>query len=158
MSQFDFGTIDPNVKDGVGLAADLNTWRNALHSSHSSTARPSYVLQHMLWVKTGTGTNENQLCYYDGADDIVIGTFNTSTNTFVANVSTTFEVGTDNLTTTSASTYQLTNVTTNDIDALDVNLGGVGQAATVDFTYNNTLKQVTFTSPPPVGVRLRVRG
>jgi len=125
---------------------------------HSGATRPSYVVANMLWVKTGTGVNENQLCYYDGTEDIVVGTFNTSTNTFVANVSTTFDVGTDNLTTTSASTYQLTNVTTTDIDALDVSLGGVGQAATLDFTYNGALKQITFVSPPPVGIRLRVRG
>lgn len=32
MSQYDFGTIDPYVDDGVTLADMLNNWRDAVHS------------------------------------------------------------------------------------------------------------------------------
>lgn len=158
MPQFDFGVIDPAVKDGEALAADLNAWRTALHSTHSGSGRPVYAVANMLWVKTATGPNENQLYYFDGTDDILIGTFNTSTNTFTANVVATQNEQTDLFTTTSASMYQLVNVASVDIDELDVRLGGVGQAAIKDFTYNPTLKQVTFVSPPPIGISLCVRG
>jgi len=35
MAQYDFGTIDPNTKSGTALASDLNSWRNAVHSTHA---------------------------------------------------------------------------------------------------------------------------
>lgn len=43
MSQFDFGTIDPATKNGTELAADLNSWRTALHTQHRGSGRPSYA-------------------------------------------------------------------------------------------------------------------
>lgn len=81
MSQSNFGTIDPNTKTGTQLAADLNAWRTAVHSNHSGTARPSYVIAGMIWLDTTA--NPNILKFYDGADDIPLMSINTSTNVAV---------------------------------------------------------------------------
>lgn len=82
MSQSNFGTIDPATKSGTDLASDLNAWRTALHSNHSGASRPSYIIAGMVWLDTTT--NPWILKMYDGAGDITIGTFNTSTNVFTA--------------------------------------------------------------------------
>ena len=81
MSQFDFGTIDPNTKSGSVLATDLNTWRNALHSLHAGTSRPTYAVQGLLWMDT---TNDPlwDLKLYDGSEDITLGEVNSTTNVF----------------------------------------------------------------------------
>jgi hypothetical protein len=55
MSQFDFGTIDPYVVDGVELADFLNQWRDALLSMHRGAARPPYVVPGMLWISDAAG-------------------------------------------------------------------------------------------------------
>ena len=55
MSQYDFGTIDPYVMDGVGLASALNQWRDAVHSMHRGNVRPAYVVPGMMWVNDGAG-------------------------------------------------------------------------------------------------------
>ena len=52
MSQYDFGTIDPNTKSGTALASDLNSWRNALHTTHGGSTAPSYITAGMLWLDT----------------------------------------------------------------------------------------------------------
>ena len=80
MSQYSYDNIDPLVKDGTGLANDLNFWRNAVESSHSGPTRPAYVRAGMFWVKTGVTPNE--YLYYDGADDILVGYIDTEANTF----------------------------------------------------------------------------
>lgn len=80
MAQSDFGTIDPDTKSGSALATDLNAWRTALHSGHSGTTRPTYAVAGMTW--TNTSTNPYIVYFYDGTDDIAIGTVNTTTNVF----------------------------------------------------------------------------
>lgn len=80
MSQSDFGTIVATTKSGTQLASDLNGWRTAVHSGHSGTTRPSYAVAGMTW--TNTAANPYVVNFYDGTDDIVIGTINTTTNVF----------------------------------------------------------------------------
>ena len=82
MSQFDFGTIDPTTKSGTVLAADLNSFRNALNSCHSGTVRPAYAVAKTIWVNDAI--NPWTVYMYDGVDDIVLGTVNTITNVFTA--------------------------------------------------------------------------
>lgn len=78
MSQYDFGTIDPNTKSGTALAADLNSWRTALHSMHSGATAPSYVTAGMLWVDT---TSANYILkIYDGTDWISLAQINAASN------------------------------------------------------------------------------
>jgi hypothetical protein len=58
MTQYNFGTIDPYVVDGVQLAGMLNQWRDAIHSWHRGSARPSYVVPGMMWIDdSGGATN-----------------------------------------------------------------------------------------------------
>lgn len=81
MSQFDFGTIDPDTKTGTALAGDLNDWRDALNTLHAGPTRPAYAQTGMLWMKEISGTFW-QLTLYDGTDDIVIATIDPSTGVF----------------------------------------------------------------------------
>jgi hypothetical protein len=79
MSQYDFGVIDPQVKTGSQLANDLNNWRDALHSSHTGVARPTYAKPGTVWVDVAAAP----VCYlklFDGVADVAILQFNNSTH------------------------------------------------------------------------------
>lgn len=80
MSQSDFGTMDAAETSGIELAAILNAWRTALHSLHKGSNRPDYAVAGMLWIKDAT---DPWLLYiFDGAQDILIGSVNATTNVF----------------------------------------------------------------------------
>jgi hypothetical protein len=72
MSQFDLGTIDPDETSGTELADLLGDWRDAVHSSHSGSSRPSYVTAGMIWLDTSETPSVLKL--YNGTDDVVLGT------------------------------------------------------------------------------------
>lgn len=55
MSQFDWGTMDPYVVDGVQLADLLNKWRDAVYTLHRGAVRPTYVVPGMAWVDDSAG-------------------------------------------------------------------------------------------------------
>lgn len=78
MSQYDFGTIDPNTKSGTALATDLNSWRNALHSTHGGSSAPSYITAGMLWLDTTSANYELKL--YDGAQSITVAIIDATNN------------------------------------------------------------------------------
>lgn len=78
MAQYDFGTIDPNTKSGTALATDLNSWRNALHSTHGGSSAPSYITAGMLWVDTTSADYELKL--YDGAQSIPVAVIDATNN------------------------------------------------------------------------------
>ena len=78
MSQYDFGTIDPNTKSGTALATDLNSWRNALHSTHGGSTAPSYITAGMLWLDTTSANYELKL--YDGAQSITVAIIDATNN------------------------------------------------------------------------------
>ena len=78
MSQYDFGTIDPNTKSGTALATDLNSWRNALHSTHSGSTAPSYITTGMLWVDSTSANLKIKM--YDGAQSIDVGIIDATNN------------------------------------------------------------------------------
>lgn len=78
MAQYDFGTIDPNTKSGTALASDLNSWRNALHSTHSGSTAPSYVTAAMLWADTTSANYELKM--YDGAQWIPVAVLDATNN------------------------------------------------------------------------------
>lgn len=81
MSQFDFGTINPDTKDGTTLAGDLGSWRDALNTLHRGTTRPSYAEAGMAWIREVSGTLW-ELTLFDGTTDVVIANINPSTNVF----------------------------------------------------------------------------
>lgn len=78
MSQYNFGTIDPNTKSGTALATDLNSWRTALHTTHSGSTAPSYITAGMLWLDTTT--SDYILKMYDGAQSIPIARIDATNN------------------------------------------------------------------------------
>lgn len=83
MSQFDFGTIDPFVTNGEQLADMLNDWRDAIHSMHRGSSRPSYVVPGMMWVDDSGGPTSWLVKVYLGVTpgDKTLFTYNTSTGT-----------------------------------------------------------------------------
>lgn len=93
MSQSDFGTIVPSTKSGTQLATDLNNWRDAVHSAHKGSSRPSYATAGTFWVNDAA-TPWILYCY-DGADDISLGTINATTNVFTPSGTTTSFTDTD---------------------------------------------------------------
>jgi hypothetical protein len=78
--QFDFGTIDPSLKDGTQLASDLNNWRDALNSNHMAASAPSYVVQGLIWTKDVSPTVK-EVYVYDGASSILLFSYNPSAHT-----------------------------------------------------------------------------
>jgi len=80
MSQYDFGSIVATTKSGTALAADLNSWRTALHSMHVGASRPSYAVGGMIWVDNVT--TPWVLNVFNGTDDIPIGTIDIAGNAF----------------------------------------------------------------------------
>ena len=80
MSQFDFGTINPDLKSGSGLASDLNSWRDALHSLHRGSTRPTYAVQGMMWIDDTA--NPWLIKMYSGTADTVLASFNPTTGVF----------------------------------------------------------------------------
>jgi len=96
MSQFDLGNMESPLSGTDLINGKIEPWRDALHTSHSGAARPSYVVPGMVWLKTGT----NPWLYYmfDGTDDILIGSFDTTTNSFTAPDSGTLKVSSDDTT------------------------------------------------------------
>ena len=74
MSQYDFGTIDPDEVGGTELAVMLNEHRDAMHSGHKGAARPSYAVAGMCWVDD-SGTPW-LLKRYDGSVDVIEAEFN----------------------------------------------------------------------------------
>lgn len=85
--QYDLGLIDPNETSGVELASMLTNLNGALRSAHRGTTRPSYAERGTMWVQD-TGAVVLNLFFYDGVDDILIGTINTTTNAFTVSGST----------------------------------------------------------------------
>jgi len=81
MSQYDFGTIDPYVVDGVQLADMLNNWRDAIHSWHRSGTRPSYAVPGMMWINDSGGASNWVVNVYLGGSvgDKPLFNYNTTT-------------------------------------------------------------------------------
>jgi len=78
MTQFDYGTINPSTKSGTTLASDLNSFRNALNTSHAGTSQPSYVQTGMVWADN---TAANLIFkVYDGTDDVPVYVVDASNN------------------------------------------------------------------------------
>lgn len=84
MAQFDFGNLVSPLSGQEFIDDNLEPWRDALHSLHSGTARPSYAVAGMMWLDTTT--TPWVLNAYDGTDDIALGTINASTNAFTPSI------------------------------------------------------------------------
>lgn len=84
MSQFDPGNLSSPLPGSTFIDDKFEPWRDAVHSNHSGSSRPSYAVAGMDWIDT-SGTP--WVWYlFDGNDDIPIGTFNATTNLFTPTV------------------------------------------------------------------------
>lgn len=81
MSQFDFGNLSSPLSGAAFIDGNMEPWRDALHSSHSGTVRPTYAVNGTFWLDTTTTPYIYKM--FDGTDDITIGTINATTNEFV---------------------------------------------------------------------------
>lgn len=79
MSQFDFGTIDPLAKSGTALAADLTSWRTALHSGHRGGTAPAYAVAGMEWVDDALDPLW-VVKRYDGTNWVIVEAIDTTLN------------------------------------------------------------------------------
>jgi len=81
MSQFDFGNLSSPLSGTAFIDSNLEPWRDALHTSHSGSSRPSYAVKGTVWLDTTTDPNIYKM--FDGtATDITIGSFNIAAGTF----------------------------------------------------------------------------
>jgi microcystin-dependent protein len=133
MSQYDYGTIDVIETNGTELATMLQQFRDAVESRHSGSSRPPYAQAGMKWLDTSGATWLEK--FFDGADDILLGTFDPTTNIYYPNL----HYWTAEITIASA--------TTTDVLGLDSNRAIVTGTNTISSfgTRKNTLKFVRFT-------------
>ena len=76
--------VIPANQNGTDYRTLHNAANAAINSSHKGSSRPSYVVAGMVWLDDSAGATAWALKLYDGTDDIILGTFNTTTNVFTA--------------------------------------------------------------------------
>lgn len=67
MSQFDFGNLSTATTSGTTLGSLLRSWRDALHSMHSGSSRPSYAVAGTVWLDTSV--TPNRVMHFNGTVD-----------------------------------------------------------------------------------------
>lgn len=81
MSQSTDVVLTPHIT-GAAQRTELNDIFDAFLTGHSGASRPSYLTGKTgCWTKIVSGT-AHELYYFDGTDDILMGTVNFSTNSF----------------------------------------------------------------------------
>lgn len=78
MSQSDFGNLESPLTGTNLINTYLEPFRDALHTFHSGTTRPSYAQAGMVWADTNT-TNWSYRVF-DGTDDVSIAEVDTTNN------------------------------------------------------------------------------
>lgn len=119
MSQYDFGTIDPYVVDGVQLAGMLNQDRDAMHTLHRGATRPAYAVPGMWWINDSAGAANWVVMVYlsPTVGDKPLFTYNTTTGAIGIAAGSTGSVTAANLIATADSNPSVQwNATGNPID------------------------------------------
>lgn len=80
MSQYNFGDLSSPTSGTALINTHLEPWRNALHTMHSGSSRPSYAVAGLMWLDTTSTPWIVKM--FDGTEDITIGTVNATTNAF----------------------------------------------------------------------------
>lgn len=78
MSQHDYNIANQSFPS---FRTDLNNALSAINSSNSGDSRPSGAVAGTIWVDTSGGVTAYLLKFFDGTDDITMGTINTTANT-----------------------------------------------------------------------------
>lgn len=148
MSQYSFGNLSSPVSGATLIDTHLEPWRDALHSCHSGSSRPSYAVAGTVWLDTTTTPWVIKI--FDGTDDISIGTVNATSNVFNATSATPADasVTAAKLATTVVSGLSAETA----VDTADELLLSDTSAGTADkCTVNNLFKAVnTFTAETSV--------
>lgn len=79
MTQYAFDLAPTN--SGDDLVAALDSWRDAIQSSHKGAVQPTYRVAGMFWLDDAGGATSTILKQYDGTDWITVCTFNYTANT-----------------------------------------------------------------------------
>lgn len=80
MSQYDFGNLESPVSGTELINTHFEPWRDALHSMHKGSSRPSYAVAGMIWVDDTTTPWLVKM--FDGSDDITLGQVDATSNWF----------------------------------------------------------------------------
>lgn len=81
MSQYDFGNLESPLTGAAFINTHMEPWRDAVHSCHSGSSRPSYAVKGTVWLDTTS--DPNILKMFDGTStDITIGDFSISGGSF----------------------------------------------------------------------------
>jgi hypothetical protein len=78
MSQHDYDIANQSFP---AFRTDLNNVLSAINTSNSGTSRPSGAVAGTIWLDTSGGVTAYLLKFFDGTDDITMGTINTTANT-----------------------------------------------------------------------------
>jgi hypothetical protein len=78
MSQHDYDIANQSFP---AFRTDLNNVLGAINTSNSGTSRPSGAVAGTIWLDTSGGVTAYLLKFFDGTDDITMGTINTTANT-----------------------------------------------------------------------------
>lgn len=82
MSQFDLGNIESPISGSDFFNNKLEPWRNALHSGHSGSVRPDYVVEGMRWIDN-TDADLWELKLFTGSTDIIEAYADTVNNVII---------------------------------------------------------------------------
>jgi len=77
-----FNIPEVGPESPVSMASFINDALDALKSGHIGSTRPSYAEKGTIWLQETSSPSEITAYLYDGVDDIEIGTFDVSGNTF----------------------------------------------------------------------------
>lgn len=160
MTQSDFGNLSSPLSGQEFIDDYLEPWRDAVHSTHSGSSRPTYVTAGMLWLNTTT--NPWVLNMFDGTDDISLGTINITTNKFApSNIILPDADYGDIVVSSGGTVYTIdtgvinaTKLASNAVETVKINNNAVTLAKLATQAANTILANVTGSTAVPTAVAL----
>ena len=78
MAQHDYNIANASFPT---VRTDINNVLSAINTCNSGSSRPSGAVAGTIWLNTAGGATAHILTFYDGTNDITLGTINTTANT-----------------------------------------------------------------------------
>ena len=78
MAQHDYNIANASFPT---VRTDINNALSAINTSNSGSSRPSGAVAGTIWLNTSGGATAHILTFFDGTNDITLGTINTTANT-----------------------------------------------------------------------------